>query len=79
MLLHVISYCFVFTVELSHTLCVHQELFTLLLEDIWTISRLGSETCKAFEQCDDKTGCMLMPKQCTSGVPFFLSTLGNLL
>lgn len=31
MLLHVISYCFVFTVELSHTLCVHQGLFTLLL------------------------------------------------
>lgn len=56
MLLHVISYCFVFTVELSHTLCVYQGLFTRLLEDIWTISRLGNYDLEAFEQCDDKTG-----------------------
>lgn len=56
MLLHVISYCFVFAVELSHTVCVCQGLFTRLLEDIWTISRWGNYDLEGFEQCDDKTG-----------------------
>lgn len=56
MLLYVISYCFVFTFELSHTVCVYQGLFTRLLEDIWTVSRLGNHDLEGFEQYDDKTG-----------------------